>query len=183
MSSSLASAKRRRAGIQSSTPTPSQIQQPQQPQQPQQTQQPVSVNQRARMSLPQLINSMEARIKALESNKPVDDVSNKEETKQELSFDVTNPNTGEIKKMTLGDYMTDMDNKFFMLAEEITNMKEIVMKLQSFTMEVNKVLHEERVRILSEMPEKVIIAEDNITEDNIDENLKTTENINMDATM
>jgi hypothetical protein len=50
-------------------------------------------------------------------------------------------------------------------------------------MEVNKVLHEERVRILSEMPEKVIIAEDNITEDNIDENLKTTENINMDATM
>ena len=175
MSSSLASAKRRRAGIQSSTPAPppQQSQVPQQSQAPQQT----SVNQRARMSLPQLINSMEARIKALEENKPVED--NKSQTaNQEISFNVTNPETGETKNMTMSDYMTDMDKKFFMLAEELTNMKDVVLKLQTFTMEVNKNLYEERIKILSEMPENVTITDDTLHEElnnnNNDKNITMT---------
>ena len=53
-----------------------------------------------------------------------------------------------------------MDNKFFMLAEEITSIKDIVVKLQSFTMEVNKTLMEERVRILSDVPENIKITKD-----------------------
>jgi hypothetical protein len=168
MSSSLASAKRRRAGIQSSTQPP----QPPQPQQPPQPPQPTSVNQRARMSLPQLINSMEARIKVLEENKPIED--NKPQTEnQEISFNVTNPDTGETKNMTMSDYMTDMDKKFFMLAEELTNMKDIVMKLQTFTMEVNKNLYEERIKILSEIPENVSISDGAIDEEN-NENINTT---------
>ena len=36
------------------------------------------------------------------------------------------------------EYMEEMDQKFMMLAEEITTMKDIVLKLQSFTMEVNQ---------------------------------------------
>lgn len=178
MSSSLASAKRRRAGIQSSTPAPP----PQQSQAPQQT----SVNQRARMSLPQLINSMEARIKALEENKPVED--NKSQTaNQEISFNVTNPETGETKNMTMSDYMTDMDKKFFMLAEELTNMKDVVLKLQTFTMEVNKNLYEERIKILSEMPENVTITDDTLHEevsnnDNDNDNDNNDENITMSTT-
>lgn len=186
MSSSLASAKRRRAGIQSSTPAPppQQSQAPQQSQVPQQT----SVNQRARMSLPQLINSMEARIKALEENKPVED--NKSQTaNQEISFNVTNPETGETKNMTMSDYMTDMDKKFFMLAEELTNMKDVVLKLQTFTMEVNKNLYEERIKILSEMPENVTITDDTLHEevsnndnDNDNDNDNNDENITMSTT-
>ena len=180
MSSSLASAKRRRAGIQSSTPAPppQQSQAPQQSQVPQQT----SVNQRARMSLPQLINSMEARIKALEENKPVED--NKSQTaNQEISFNVTNPETGETKNMTMSDYMTDMDKKFFMLAEELTNMKDVVLKLQTFTMEVNKNLYEERIKILSEMPENVTITDDTLHEEvNNNDNDNNDENITMSTT-
>lgn len=180
MSSSLASAKRRRAGIQSSTPAPppQQSQVPQQSQAPQQT----SVNQRARMSLPQLINSMEARIKALEENKPVED--NKSQTaNQEISFNVTNPETGETKNMTMSDYMTDMDKKFFMLAEELTNMKDVVLKLQTFTMEVNKNLYEERIKILSEMPENVTITDDTLHEEvNNNDNDNNDENITMSTT-
>ena len=131
------------------------------------------------MSLPQLINSMETRIKALEESKPNQDIDS-QTTNQEISFDVTNPDTGVTKKMTIGDYMTDMDKKFFMLAEELTNMKDVVMKLQSFTMEVNKVLHEERIRILSEIPEKVTIVDDNIKD--TEETEETEENITMNAT-
>ena len=57
-----------------------------------------------------------------------------------------------------------MDNKFFMLAEEITSMKDIVVKLQSFTMEVNKTLMEERVRILSDVPENIKITKEDVEE-------------------
>jgi hypothetical protein len=38
-----------------------------------------------------------------------------------------------------------------MLAEEITTMKDVIMKLQAFTMDVNKTLFEERIQIMSDM--------------------------------
>ena len=40
------------------------------------------------------------------------------------------------------EYMEEMDGKFLMLAEEITAMKDIVLKLQAFTMEVNQKMAE-----------------------------------------
>ena len=46
-----------------------------------------------------------------------------------------------------------------MLAEEIINLKNIVLNLQSYTMEVNKTLMEERVRILSD-----VVVENEIVE-------------------
>jgi len=153
MSSSLASAKRRRAGIQST-------QQPN-PVAPAAAPAPAAVASaptNGRMSLPQLLNNLESRLKAVEVAKP--------ETAPEapLSFTVTDPETGTERKMSLSDYMTDMDNKFFMLAEEITSMKDIIVKLQSFTMEVNKTLMEERVRILSDVPENIKITKDDVEE-------------------
>lgn len=45
----------------------------------------------------------------------------------------------------------EFNNKFEMLATEVSELKDIVLKLQSYTMEVNKTLMEERVRILSDM--------------------------------
>ena len=45
----------------------------------------------------------------------------------------------------------DFNTRFDALADEIANMKNIVLSLQSYTMDVNKVLMEERVRILSEV--------------------------------
>jgi len=155
MSNSLASAKRRRAGIQSPTPqTPT-------PQTPSAATPPAATPPAAigRMNLPQLLNNFESRLKAVESGKP--DTTNE----TPMSFTVTDPETGTEKKMSLSDYMTDMDNKFFMLAEEVTTMKDIVIKLQSFTMEVNKTLMEERVRILSDIPENIKITSDTETND------------------
>ena len=52
--------------------------------------------------------------------------------------------------VSIGEYIAEMDNKFSILVEEITNLKDIVMKLQSYTMEVNKMLTEERIHIMSE---------------------------------
>jgi hypothetical protein len=152
MSSSLASAKRRRAGIQSSQqPTPAPVAPVAATSAP-----PPPAN--GRMSLPQLLNNIESRLKAVEAAKP------ETETETPFSFTVTDPETGTERKMSLSDYMTDMDKKFFMLAEEITLMKDIVVKLQSFTMEVNKTLMEERVRILSDVPENIKITKDDVEE-------------------
>jgi hypothetical protein len=147
MSSSLASAKRRRAGIQSLVTAPEPIQ----PVAPVTPVAPVAPVANGRMSLPQLLTNLENRLKVIETSKP----NTNNETP--ISFTVTDPETGTDRKMSLSDYMTDMDNKFFMLAEEITSMKDILIKLQSFTMEVNKTLMEERIRILSDIPEDINI--------------------------
>jgi hypothetical protein len=52
--------------------------------------------------------------------------------------------------VSISEYISEMDGKFNMLVEEITNLKDIVMKLQSYTMDVNKMLTEERIHIMSE---------------------------------
>ena len=41
--------------------------------------------------------------------------------------------------------------KIKLLADEINNMKDIVLKLQSYTMEVNKTLMEERINVFSDL--------------------------------
>jgi acetoin utilization protein AcuB len=45
----------------------------------------------------------------------------------------------------------DINSKFVMLAGEVENLKDIVLKLQAYTMEVNKTLYEERIQVLSDM--------------------------------
>ncbi|MFY7728466.1 MAG: hypothetical protein ACOVRN_03005 [Flavobacterium sp.] len=58
--------------------------------------------------------------------------------------------------VSVSDYVVEMDHKFGVLVEEITNLKDIVLKLQSYTMDVNKMLVDERINIMSEFktPEK-----------------------------
>jgi hypothetical protein len=150
MSNSLASAKRRRAGVQqpepvAAPPTPSSAT----PTQP-----------RGRVSIPQMLNLFDGRLTKLESSlnevKPQSSPSLDDIVVSHASD--TNPST----TISLAEYMSDMDKKFFMLAEEITNMKDIVLKLQTFTMDVNKTLHDERINVLSEHNVKFEIGEDTI---------------------
>jgi hypothetical protein len=62
-------------------------------------------------------------------------------------------NEPESKVQTDVKFMDDFNSKFDTLAEEIANMKNIVLSLQSYTMDVNKLLMDERIRILSEIDE------------------------------
>ena len=170
MSGSLASAKRRRAGVQSTTPTPT----------PTPTPSSGASAPRGRMSLPQLLNSIDARLKVSETSKPETTETSVSLTANE--FTVTDQNTGEERKMNIPDYMTDMDKKFFMLAEEITTIKDVVLKLQSFTMEVNKTLMEERVRILSDVNENIEIDEESKETDTKEKESDREENVQMEVT-
>ena len=125
MSGSLASAKAKRAGIAPTTPPP-----PPPPQQQQQQQQPTGV----RLSIPQVITMLDSRLAKLEIGA--------------RSTPAPAPAPAPAFDRSV---LEDLDAKFMMLAEEITMMKDVIMKLQAFTMDVNKTLFEERIQIMSEV--------------------------------
>jgi len=132
MSNSIAAAKRRRAGV---------IEQP--PPAPPST--PTESGQiPARLSLPQIIAMLDARLVKLERS-------------ASTATATASPAPAEAEGgVSISEYVVEMDHKFSLLVEEITNLKDVVLKLQAYTMDVNKMLVEERVNIMSEFhsPEK-----------------------------
>ena len=51
----------------------------------------------------------------------------------------------------LAEIISEYNSRFDLLAEEINNLKDVILKLQTFTMEVNKTLMDERIRVLSDI--------------------------------
>jgi len=49
------------------------------------------------------------------------------------------------------DIIQEYDNRFNLVAQEIGELKETVLKLQTFTMDVNKTLYDERIKILGDL--------------------------------
>jgi hypothetical protein len=90
----------------------------------------------AALTLPQVIALFDARLIKLEKSvsEPKMILSNKD-SGVELNQDILN----------------EINNRFEILAEEISNIKDIVLKLQSYTMEVNKTLLEERINVFSDL--------------------------------
>tara|TARA_Y100000389_G_C17186888_1_gene376854 strand:- start:77 stop:577 length:501 start_codon:yes stop_codon:yes gene_type:complete len=101
------------------------------------------------------------------------------------------------KPVTINEFIMNLDNKlnsletntnsviqeyesrFTMLAEEIADIKDVIIKLQSFSMEINKDLHNERIRILSDIEnttDNIIESIDNVIIENIDDNNILLEN-------
>lgn len=128
--SSIAAAKKRRAGIQSNVPPDSPISKTPQPPAPP-------------LSMAQVINSIDKRLINLETF-----VSIHNSTKSSPDNKLTSTDTN-----MFSEYVDDMNLKFSLLAEEITNLKDTVLKLQTYTMDVNKTLLDERIHILSDYSE------------------------------
>ena len=149
MSNSIAAAKKRRAGIQPPNPaTPTT-----------QVGGPTSQNGAPALTLPQVIALVDKRLTKLEDSVKAG----------------SNTNTSyATPSNVVSEYMEEMDRKFELLAEEITNMKDIVLKLQSFTMDVNKTLMEERVRILSDFQSQDMGVE-------VDESMEASSKTEMEA--
>lgn len=101
------------------------------------------------VSLPQIINGLDKRIKQLETNLP---------------------DSNNINSVFSNDILDEFNSRFEILANELSEMKDIIMKLQSFTMEVNKSLYDERIQIFSD------VDTNNITEDILDLDTNTNEN-------
>jgi hypothetical protein len=135
MSRAIASARQRRAGVEPS-PSPSPVSTPSHPP--------------AGLTLPQVISLVDTRLIKLEQfmketleNKSnnTNNVSNIEIRDSESNIiDSSDPN----QLTDLNDILEEYNNRFVLLAEEMGQLKDIVLKLQTYTMDVNKMLIEER---------------------------------------
>ena len=83
------------------------------------------------LTMQQFISALDKRVVSLE------------ETITKTVKDSTEP--------TVTDVLDEFQSRFEMIATEISDIKDAMMKLQTYTMDVNKMLLEERINILSEV--------------------------------
>jgi len=159
MSTALASARRRRAGpeavapapgVRQTTPTPSFSGSAPQPSQQQQ-----QANMGPGLTLPQVIALVDKRLNHLEQFVQTQN-HNSDSTQSSL-------NEESIVETYLKPVIEEYNTRFDIIADELATLKDTIMKLQTFTMEVNQSLLQDRIRILSEEPtplEKALNAVD-----------------------
>ena len=122
MSAANAAAIRRRANIQT---TPPPVPMPNSQATTNNTTQPNS----QKLTLTQYITTLDQRIKNIEDNVGKSDSIN-------------------LDSKIIEEY----NSRFEILANEIGELKDVILKLQSFTMEVNKSLYDDRIQIMSDIP-------------------------------
>jgi len=96
------------------------------------------------LTLPQVITLVDKRLITLETFMKESQVS---------EHTTTSSNAVSVSEDAVNQLADEFNSKFEMLAQEVADLKDIVLKLQSFTMEVNKTLFEERIQVLSDMGE------------------------------
>jgi hypothetical protein len=134
MSSSNAAAIRRRVGAQGApAPAPGQSTS-NMPRPPSGSATPTTPSQ---MTLQQVITTVDKRLSQLETIVQSNNDNN------------TNNNNNNSADLPL--VVDEFNNRFELIVTEINSLKDIVMKLQSYTMEVNKMLVDERIHILSDL--------------------------------
>jgi hypothetical protein len=100
---------------------------------------------KAGLTLPQVISLVDKRLTTLETFM--------KETQSQTSGSVaaSSSYTSDETESAINSLADEINAKFVMLAGEVENLKDIVLKLQSYTLEVNKTLYEERIQVLSDM--------------------------------
>lgn len=151
MSTALASARRRRAGPEQVPPAAPVRQTVPQPSFP--GNQPSFPGQNPNMApgltLPQVIALVDRRLNTLEMFMHSKKTENEEEEQEREN--------GAL--VQLNAMAEEYNNRFDIIADELASIKDTVMKLQTFTMEVNKSLLQDRIRILSEEPVRTLEEE------------------------
>lgn len=113
------------------------------------------------LTLPQVIAVIDNRLIALESfvkEQKQSGVSSASSEKS-VTFALEHENDAENDVGVTNDFMEEMQSRYEILAREIVDLKDIVLKLQSYTMDVNKTLLEERIHILSDLGDRSPVVE------------------------
>jgi hypothetical protein len=104
------------------------------------------------LTLPQVINVIDNRLVVLEKFMR----ETKQNTVSTLSYNESNmqekPIFNNIDNVSINDFnniINEFNGRFELFAQEISEIKDIVLKLQSYTMDVNKTLLEEREQLFS----------------------------------
>ena len=140
------------------------------------------------MSLQQVITVFDKRLltleKAIIENKvPMEASQQNVSINNELNMEQTEKLINTLRedlKITLTEQSKEFDYRTNLLATEITNLKEIVIKLQSYTLDVNKTLYEEREQFYQESENSIHIESDEKLNENDLEVIDNNENILME---
>ena len=165
--SGIAAAKKRRAGVTTPTPMPT----PDVPRLPNGGLATPPQQKAQGLTLQQVIALFDSRINKVEKA-----INEGIQTNQ--PFD--NSREMEALPTNITEILDDFQQKFVILAGEINSLKDTVLKLQTYTMEVNKVLLEDRIQILSDIGENDddrFLLENQKSETNTDNSI-SNENFN-----
>jgi hypothetical protein len=99
------------------------------------------------LTLPQVIALVDQRLVVVETFMKSMKSSETTGFASETNVSIPDSNSNSI--------LEEINSRYDLLAEEVINLKNIVLNLQSYTMEVNKTLMEERIRILSDVMEPI----------------------------
>lgn len=144
MSSRAIASAKRRAGIETpavNTPPPAQPRQ--------QTNQPQGVP--GGLTLPQVISLVDTRLIRLEQFMKETQENNSRTPPPVKDANIISGDESPDSLTDLNQILEEYNNRFIMLAEEMGQLKDTLMKLQTYTMDVNKMLLEERVNVLSDL--------------------------------
>ena len=100
------------------------------------------------LTLPQVISLVDKRLITLETFMKETQSGGSQTNASASASAFVATSTSEDAVNAMAD---EFDTKFAVLAQEFADLKDVVLKLQSYTMEVNKTLYEERIQVLSDM--------------------------------
>jgi hypothetical protein len=109
---------------------------------------PTSAANSNQMTLTQVISTVDKRLTQLEKN--------------------ANPNVHE-DDANLSLVVEEFNGRFEMIVTEINTLKDIIMKLQTYTMEVNKMLVDERIHVFSDLDNQPITSSITSSIDNLED--------------
>jgi hypothetical protein len=116
------------------------------------------------LTLPQVIALVDSRLSNLEKN--VIELKSQPETPNYESADVTsNINEESVKTIIdsiMFEHLREFNERYEILANEISDLKNVVMGLQSYTMNVNKILFEEKIKPIVSMSTHTSTNTDNV---------------------
>jgi len=184
MSASNAAALRRRANIQPPTPSPL-LQNTLSTQQqngsgaPGQTQNVSSQG----LTLPQVISLIDKRLASLEVFMK-ESKDNTQFDQEPLNTQQNDQNPGGVPKDVFNTIVQEFNSRFEILAIEINNIKDTLIKLQSYTMDVNKMLLDERVNIMSDINNNMTLTDQPSTPESFNQyEFSGDTNVELDTTL
>jgi hypothetical protein len=115
------------------------------------------------LTLQQVISLVDSRLTNLEKN--VIDMKSQPQTAVSTNAAPSSIDKESLKpevEAILFEYLSEFDERYELLANEIADLKNIVLGLQSYTMNVNKVLMEERLQSVTESASVEQVLQDNV---------------------
>uniref|UniRef100_A0A6C0AT41 Uncharacterized protein n=1 Tax=viral metagenome TaxID=1070528 RepID=A0A6C0AT41_9ZZZZ len=105
----------------------------------------------AGLTLPQVIAVIDKRLTNLETFMKETKTTGTALDGPRVTFQTDSSSSSSVPSTAFNDMVSEFNNRFEILAIELATLKDTIIKLQTYTMDVNKILMEERVHVFSDL--------------------------------